>query len=838
MKLKSFLFLLLFLICQRSNSQNIYLSDTIWRNYLLGIGLNNCIVGDSLDISCPQLATITDIELNQSQVLDLTGLEYFVGLKNLKITNCSLSYLPPLPDSLTNLNVFYNSNLTSLPSLPSALTTLYCENNSLTGLPLLPSGLMALYVSSNPINSLGQLPQSLILLNCSTDGLSSLPSLPPNLRYLNCSGNQLTSLPPLPSQLYLLDFQTNYITSLPAIPSSLRDLRAWDNQLTGLPALPDSLETLVIGKNNFSSIDSFPRLLDGLNCSFNNLTSLPPFPSAIREIIIGHNNISVLPAIPNTVTDLFCNQNNIAELPELPRELDNLCIEDNPISCLPPVDFVRSFRMHNTSITCLPNYFRYNTSDVFIDTIPLCQPSSSCPVNWSIAGNVYQDNNSNCVFDSLERNLKRIPVILDSAGVALQMFLSNASGSYSFRAPLGNYNIILDSTVIPFDILCPQNGIQMVSLTPTDSLVDSVDFSLSCNLIPDYIANSISPMSIIRPNHVTLLFLNAGEKSQNYNGNCFNDSGRVIVTINGSAQYTSSPISSLTPDYQSIDSLVWNIANFSQIDPQSAFNINVLVDSLAQSGDSVLVTLRVSGSSETNLTNNILSEYLIVRTSFDPNIKTISPERADTSTHEFTFTIYFQNTGTISAENIFIVDTLDNDLDPATFEFIASSHNVVSQMLNGNVLRFNYNNINLIDSTTNELLSHGFYKFKISRKQNTSAGTEISNTARIYFDFNAPIVTNSVSLIIESILTIGNNVANNLSQLVFPNPAQDRIVIECENCSDVVLKIYDVTGRNISMPFDYSMAGIVINIQSLNKGLYFFELKNGKEIFKGRFLKK
>jgi len=820
------------------HAQNIYLPDTVWRNYLISIGIGGCISNDSLDINCVDVAAVDTIFMDAMPIYNLTGLQYFTGLKSLTITHCPLSSVPALPDSLTFLNVSYDSSITSLPSLPNSLITLVCNNNSLASLPQLPVGLINLSAFQNvSLHNLGNLPSSLEYLHCSGDSLASFPYAP-NLKRIYASSNQISSILLFPPQIELLDIDYNEISSLPPLPASIRYFYCHMNLLTSFPELPDSIILLGLSSNNISHIDSFPKCLKWLSISSNNLDSIPPFPEGIEEIAIAYNNLVALPPIPESVTELTCYRNNITELPTLPLNLDWLWIDDNPISCLPPINSVDWIRINGTYIHCLPNYIQYNQSDVDLDTFPLCQPSSLCPVNWNISGKIYLDDNLNCIADSMENGLSQIPVVLDSAGIAMQTFLTNGSGNYSFRAEPGNYILRIEAAPIPFLYACPVNGVDSVILTQFNSHVDSVDFSLACKMTPDYISNSISPGNQFRPNHFVELFLNAGEISQNFSGNCFADSGRVTATFNGPVHFVGPATGALIPDYQNSDSIIWAIADFSNIDPNEAFNVVLNTDSTAQNGDTVFITLNISSVAESNMSNNYKEEYFLVRSSFDPNEKTVSPERADTSVHQFTYTIYFQNTGTASADNIYIIDTLDSDLDPSSFQFIGSSHDVITQLLPGNILRFNYPNINLVDSMSNELASHGFYKFSINRKVNTGVGSEISNKANIYFDFNQPIETNKTTVIIEAILSVENELMREkFSPLIYPNPSKNEVTISCGNNLIDKLFVYNLFGSSCDIPVKINSTEATLNIQSLDEGVYVAKIFSKSGIFLSRFVK-
>lgn len=134
--------------------------------------------------------------------------------------------------------------------------------------------------------------------------------------------------------------------------------------------------------------------------------------------------------------------------------------------------------------------------------------------------------------------------------------------------------------------------------------------------------------------------------------------------------------------------------------------------------------------------------------SFDPNDKTGYPKgfcaahyiRAD---QDIEYKIRFQNTGTDTAFNIIIIDTLSNFLSPASVRPGSSSHPYEFELLGEGVVKFSFPNAMLPDSNTNEPASHGFVKFTVSQQPNIPMGAVIENYAAIYFDFNDPVYTNT-----------------------------------------------------------------------------------------------
>ena len=71
-------------------------------------------------------------------------------------------------------------------------------------------------------------------------------------------------------------------------------------------------------------------------------------------------------------------------------------------------------------------------------------------------------------------------------------------------------------------------------------------------------------------------------------------------------------------------------------------------------------------------------------------------------------------------------------------------------------MNFIFDNIHLPDSTTDEAGSHGYVIFEIKPLAQLPVGTGIGTGAAIYFDYNAPVLTNVVSNTITSSINSPN----------------------------------------------------------------------------------
>jgi hypothetical protein len=146
--------------------------------------------------------------------------------------------------------------------------------------------------------------------------------------------------------------------------------------------------------------------------------------------------------------------------------------------------------------------------------------------------------------------------------------------------------------------------------------------------------------------------------------------------------------------------------------------------------------------------NNIKQLSSIIIGSNYPKIKEVSNtnifQSFITNGEYIEYTVFFQNTRNDIAFKVLIIDTLCTLLDMGTIQIISNNHPMVVNNFDG-VIWFRFNNILLQDSNTSENAGHGYVKYKIKPISTMNIGDQILNTAYIYFDFNAPVITNNTS---------------------------------------------------------------------------------------------
>ena len=322
------------------------------------------------------------------KIKDLTGIQAFTNLEELRVSrnklsvldlsqNVALKILSCSDNNLTSLDLnhnvalkglyCYSNDLTSLDvSHNVALEYLNCRSNNLTSLDLSDNGtLEELYCSSNALTSL-DLSHNVALgyLNCSSNELTSLDiSHNVALKDLSCSSNALTSLD-LSHNVALgyLNCSSNALTSLDLSHNvALKDLYCSSNALTSLDLSHNvALRVLSCSSNALTSLDlSHNVALENLYCSSNELTSLDIShnvalkdlscsSNALTSLDLSHNvALGYLNCSSNALTSLdlshnldlkqlFCSENKLTKL-DLSKQTKLQRLEviiENPLACI------------------------------------------------------------------------------------------------------------------------------------------------------------------------------------------------------------------------------------------------------------------------------------------------------------------------------------------------------------------------------------------------------------------------------------------------------------------------------------------------------------------------
>jgi uncharacterized repeat protein (TIGR01451 family) len=439
--------------------------------------------------------------------------------------------------------------------------------------------------------------------------------------------------------------------------------------------------------------------------------------------------------------------------------------------------------------------------------------SASC---GDIDGKLFIDANNNCVQDVGEADVPYAPVELWYNSQLFATTYTAANGYYYFYVPNNTYTIQPGAQIANYgySVTCPVSGQITVSSLPSTGN----NFGLTCT--PGFDLSAYMWSQNFRPG------FNRSINPAVHNHHCQPTSGQAKLILDGT--WLTFVSAAITPDAIIGDTLIWNFTGLTNMGYFNPGPVVVYTSPSAPLGDSICVTLIAEPiTGDVNPANNSITVCRPITNAYDPNEKQVNPAGDVASGSWLTYTVFFQNTGNDTAYSIFVLDTIDANLDMNTFQPIAASHAWYTYIMDGNAVKFDFPNIMLLDSNTSEPLSHGWVSYRIKTNTGLSNGTLINNTAHIYFDFNPAIVTNTTVTQIDNTVSVGEIISGENGISLSPNPASNLVTVSTAEFEIASVEVFDVLGNKIGsgLPADEKY---VMDVSGFAQGIYFVKVKSGK----------
>jgi type IX secretion system substrate protein len=679
---------------------------------------------------------------------------------------------------------------------------IYTSISDLSGIAYF-TNIEALNVNSNVINGVLDL-TSLVNLEsivCNYNQLTGL--LVTNLADLttiNCYSNELESLDltGLVSLAYL-DCEDNHLTSLDASASTqIYEIQCSSNELTSLNLTGlTKLKTLACKYNSLSVLDvSTCIVLNELNCMYvTNLATLDlTYSSNLAHVycsgctdletlrIKGKSTVGFLiEFLPNL--SYFCVQENRVALAEsLIASYGYNCVISSYCTFVPPgqyfvIEGVSRFDIGNDGC---------NADDIFV---------------------------KNCKFSVSD----------------MSTLISDNSGAYRLPVPEGLYTL---APILENPSYFNSSPTSITANFPASSSPFEQNFCFTANGIHPDLEIVLLSTDAARPGfdaHYKILYKNKGNQIQ---------SGTFYISFDGNiSDFVSSDV---PPSLQSANALSWNFTNLAPFETRAVnvtFNLNSPIETPSVNGGDTLDYTAVITSFQTDdsPSDNSFGLSQNVVNSLDPNDKTclegniISPEMVGNYVH---YIIRFENTGTANAQNIVVKDMIDTaKFDVSSLVPLDGSHPYTTRISNTNKVEFIFENIQLpFDDANND----GYVAFKIKTKPTLVVGNTFSNTANIYFDYNAPIITNTATTAIQVLGTDDFDFNNHFT--LYPNPATDILNIKSKDNTIInSLSLYNTLGQlliTVTNPME------TIDVSELAYGSYVIRINTDRGSSNAQFIKK
>lgn len=474
-------------------------------------------------------------------------------------------------------------------------------------------------------------------------------------------------------------------------------------------------------------------------------------------------------------------------------------------------------------------YFIVTGPDGDADTVTVTNAVIVANGCGNISGKVYLDANTDCVFNAGDAPVQWNMVKLLYNGSYLMGAYTDVNGDYSFSAPTGyTYTVEVNLPNNNLTVNCPVAGFHIVSTLPASNK----DFSLECSQAGFDLSGDIYCWGV-RPGFTANIYFDA------WNESCTAVSGSVTITLPAGLSFVSS-----VPAPSNINGsiITYNVANYPyqwNYPWGNQMYMTVLGAVTLQVGDSVCVQMTVDPvAGDLDPADNSITLCIPVRNSCDPNEKYETHAKWGTASvapgTELDYTIFFQNVGNDDAYNIAVVDTLDADLDLETLNIKSASHPMNIRMQGKDIIKFEFLNIMLPAASVNEPESHGFISYSIMPKSNLANGTAIDNTAHIFFDFNAAVVTNTVTDIIDLSLGVTLSFGEGQGVRFFPNPAKDFFRVKLGDESFATMQVTDISGRSVAEQIISDNE--TVSLEKLSVGTYTLTITSEQKRYAGKIV--
>lgn len=351
-----------------------------------------------------------------------------------------------------------------------------------------------------------------------------------------------------------------------------------------------------------------------------------------------------------------------------------------------------------------------------------------CDYNRRIS--FYRDLNMNGTKNPNEPNLSNLGITLNVDGNSIY---TNTNG-HQFQTP---------ADPNPIDV-------SIVDYNPDFALTSSPAFQLDLCEIENVGFNLISSTGLNIQPYIGAIFCTSNHLGQIFISNQNSTPVNITVTLAHSSELAF--LSADNSGSSSTGLITWNLNNVASYNDFTLHYV-LLPPDISFLGDEFNYVLTVN---EFDLLGNLLNVYTynFVRTYFcgyDPNNKVSElvgyrDEHFILESDVIPYTINFQNTGNAPATQVTVADTLDTSVyDLSTLEITGSSHEMYAIIEENGSVQFVFENINLPDSSSDEIGSRGYIMYNIEPLDGLLPFTELVNDADIYFDSNPPIQTNSTT---------------------------------------------------------------------------------------------
>ena len=443
-----------------------------------------------------------------------------------------------------------------------------------------------------------------------------------------------------------------------------------------------------------------------------------------------------------------------------------------------------------------------------------------------LAGTLYVDADNDTIISVADPRIGGRLVELSSSN---ELALSQPNGRYVF-AVSGPAQHTITGPTIPHFTKDPDT--HTANVTGNEPAMSGFDFRYTAETTVQDLQVFLTPISPFRPGfpvRYDVLCRNVGTITA--------DAGLSLVLDDG----LSLDSASITPVSIAGNALAWALGPMLPLQniQLSVYCTQSIADTL---GSPVTTTVEI-----TPIVGDLVPEDNTVTTSnqvvgsFDPNDIVVDPTEMlvdDVPDAVLDYTIRFQNTGTDTAFTVAVENLLPANTYLPSFEVIGSSHPMTLAYYDfDRKMRFQFDNILLPDSNTNEVMSHGYVSYRLRPLNTLAVGDSVLNHAAIFFDLNTPVITNTAVTVVG--VTTGMAPVRGADDFVIsPNPTTSFITLHVDASTiGAEVNVLDGMGRML-LTNRIGSTNHVIDLSTLADGPYMIILRSQHDVRTQRLIKR
>jgi len=435
---------------------------------------------------------------------------------------------------------------------------------------------------------------------------------------------------------------------------------------------------------------------------------------------------------------------------------------------------------------------------------------------------LFNDNNNNCVMDSLDNPISNVMVHVVINGQN-QYVLSSYEGYVNFIAYDG------DSVTITVPNIVSSGKSINTGCTPqtygyvvdSSNSLDTIPFAYNCA------ANSPTDVSLHVSHSLFSPFINDTILLTPGFTNCATNSGRIIVSLDSNIHFIDA---SLAGFQQTGNTITWNLDTLNKpgIYP---LKIAVNVANAPMSTWFCSQATIFADAVDADSSNNVYTLCDSIKIDLPIQYKSGTTDSIYLETGKpISYIINFKNNTADTIRYLMIVDTITPLLDMSSFQLLYQSLPFTAQVNTGNVLVFSAPFIQLLPGES------GSVQFALTPSGMMAPGTVIYNNAVIVMDSLNITQSNQVPMAARPAPPAdttngihGNPPIQNLNMVVYPNPAQNSINVSISGDygQNGRFILTDASGKilkkqNATKPIN------TISIKELSAGMYILSYHDSK----------